>query len=43
VVGLEWEAAASRPRLELFGQTVPLLPGYPEPAEVNVPHYMLHA
>ena len=43
VVGLEWEAAASRPQPELFGQTVPLLPGHPGPAEVNVPHYMLHA
>ena len=43
VVGLEWEAAATLPQPELFGQTVPLLPGHPGPAEVNVPHYMLHA
>ena len=43
VVGLEWEAAATLPQPALFGQTVPLLPGHPGPAEVNVPHYMLHA
>ena len=43
VVGLEWEAAASGPQPELFGQTVPLLFGHPGPPEVNVPHYMLHA